>query len=112
MLHLAVGADDGRLAIALDRLARARHVDDHGGEQFAELRRDLEDFRLQVLDEAAAGPGVGQHGRGGEEVSGFAAALPPSMKVRSVRLKVLRSWKRHVVGAQMCLLSDRKMVYN
>jgi len=65
VLDLARGAHDGGLAVALHGLARARHAQDLGGQHLAELRRDLADLGAQVLDEAAAVPGVAQHRRCG-----------------------------------------------
>src|SRR4029079_3288698 len=62
MFDLTVEADDRRLPVSLDHIAGSDGVDDHPCQQLTELRGDVVDLRLQILDEATAGPWIAHDG--------------------------------------------------
>ena len=110
MLDLAVGADDGRLAVTLDGLAAARVLQDLLGQHIAEDRREAMDLGLQILDVALARPRIGEHGRHRDEAQrriGHAPAL--DMRVLDEGCDLADAGVRQLAhaGASLVALSDQ-----
>src|SRR5688500_17651890 len=62
MLDLAVHAHDPRLAIGLDLVAAAQQLQHHRNEHIPHCRSEAQYFRLEIVDEAAPCPRIGDDG--------------------------------------------------
>ena len=80
MFRLSINARNDGFSIAFNHFTRTRAFKDSRGQQFAQHRGDLADFRSKVFDKAATGQWVFDNCRSRDH---HQAAWPPSISVVS-----------------------------